>query len=96
VIDDAYHAVVDAHAPDDRDPHIDSGAMLLACLHAEEAGDVPGNARPPETALAPVADELFDGEVADLTESQRSVVEDAYESLTPQRARERVLQERGD
>ncbi|MDZ5810564.1 hypothetical protein U4E84_04270 [Halorubrum sp. AD140] len=96
MIDEAYHAVVDAHAPDYRDSHIDPGAMLLACLHAEEAGDVPGNARPPETALAPVADELLDGEVTDLTESQRSVVEDAYESLTPQRAREPVLQERGN
>lgn len=96
MIDDAYHAVVDAHAPDDRDPHIDPGAMLLACLYAEEAGDVPENARPPEMALASVADELFGAEVADLTESQRSVVEDAYESLTPQRARERVVQERGD
>lgn len=93
---DAYHAVVDEYAPDDRDPHIDPRAMLLACLYAEEAGDVTEDARPPETALAPVADELFEAEVTDLTESQRSVVEDAYESLTPQRARERVLQERGD
>ncbi|MDL0128056.1 hypothetical protein [Halobacterium salinarum] len=96
MIDDAYHAVVDAHAPDDRNPHIDPGAVLLACLYTEEAGDVPENARLPEMALAPVADELFDVGVVDLTESQRSVVEDAYESLTPQRARESVLQERGD
>jgi hypothetical protein len=89
---EAYHAVVDDYAPDGYDPHIDPEAMLIACLRAEKAGDVPDDARLPETALEPVADELFESGVADLTESQRSVVESAYDSLTPQKARERVLQ----
>jgi len=96
VSSEAYHAVADEYAPEGRDPHTDSGAMLLACLRAEQAGDVPDDAQPLEAALAPVADELFDTEVAGLTEGQQRVVEDAYESLTPNRARERVLQERGD
>lgn len=93
---DAYHAVVDEYAPAGRDPHIEPEAMLVACLRAEAADDVPADSRPPETALDPVADELFGADWAGLTDSQRSVVEDAYESLTPQTARGRVVQGRGD
>lgn len=89
---DAYLEVVDEYAPAGQDPHIEPEAMLVACLRAEEAGDVPEDAEPPETALEPVAGKLFDVGVANLTNSERSVVEDAYESLTPRKARERLIQ----
>jgi hypothetical protein len=89
---DAYHAVVDDHAPAGRDPHIEAEAMLVGCLRAEDAGDVPEDARPPKEAFEPVAGKLFDAAVEELTDSEWSVVEDAYESLTPRKAREQVLQ----
>ena len=90
---DSYHAVVNEYTPTGRDPHIEPEMMLLACLRADDAGDVPRDAEPPETALNTVAGELFDAEVADLNENERSVVESAYQSLTPQQARERILQD---